>query len=50
MPEFIRRLITRYLDYTTRLHLKARFRTFDYKFLAAIVALVIGIVLVVRYF
>ncbi len=50
MPEFLRRIVARYFDYTTRHHLKARIRTFDYKFLAALVALAVAIVLVIKYY
>src|SRR3712207_8745887 len=49
MPDFFRRIVTKYLDYSTRYHLKARFRALDYKFLLALVALGVGLVLVVRY-
>ena len=48
MRDFFRRIVTKNLDYSTRYHLKARFRAIDLKFLAAIVALVVGIVLVLK--
>ena len=37
------------ISYTTRMHLKRRLRAIDYKFLGAIVALVLLTVLVLRY-
>ena len=48
MREFLRRIITKNLDYSTRHHLKARLRAIDLKFLAAIVALIAGIYVVLR--
>jgi hypothetical protein len=48
MRDFFRRILTKKLDYSTRYHLKARVRAVDYKFVAAIVALVIAIVLVLK--
>lgn len=50
MPAFLRRLITRYLDYSTRYHFKARLRNFDFKFLGAIVALGVALILVLKFY
>jgi hypothetical protein len=48
MPNFLRRFVTRYFDYSTRHHLKARLRNFDYKFGGAVVALAVVLVLVLK--
>ncbi len=48
MPNFLRRLITRYVDYSTRYHFQARLRNFDFKFVAAVVALGVALVLVLK--
>ena len=48
MRDFFRRIVTKNLDYSTRYHMKARLRAIDLKFLAAIVALGVGIVLVLK--
>jgi hypothetical protein len=48
MRDFFTRIVTKKLDYSTRYHLKARARALDYKFLAAIVALAIAIVVVLK--
>ncbi len=48
MREFFRRIVTKNLDYSTRYHLTARFRALDVKFLGALVALVVAIVLVLK--
>ena len=37
------------ISYSTRVHLKRRLRAIDYKFLAAIVALVLLTLIIVRY-
>jgi hypothetical protein len=37
------------ISYTTRTHLKRRLRAIDYRFLAALVALVVLTLLIVRY-
>ncbi|HEX8533064.1 MAG TPA: hypothetical protein VF662_02770 [Allosphingosinicella sp.] len=42
--------MTKNLDYSTRYHLKARLRAIDVKFLAAIVALAVAIVLVLKFY
>ena len=41
MLKFLERLISRKLDYTTRYHLKERYRSMDFKFLAAVAVLVV---------
>ena len=41
MLKFLERLITRRLNYTTRFHLKERFRSLDFKFLGAVLVLVV---------
>jgi hypothetical protein len=48
MRQKLRRLIEQNLDYSTRYHLKARLRAIDIKFVAAIVALIVGIYVVLR--
>jgi hypothetical protein len=50
MRDFFRRIVTKNLDYSTRYHLKARLRAIDVKFLAAIVALAVAIVLVLKFY
>jgi hypothetical protein len=50
MRDFFRRIVTKNLDYSTRYHLKARLRAIDLKFLAAIVALAVAIVLVLKFY
>jgi hypothetical protein len=48
-PEEQPPLRTPRISYSTRVHLKRRMRAIDYKFLAAIVALVLLTLLIVRY-
>jgi hypothetical protein len=48
MKNFLQRLIAKKLDYSTRYHLRARLRAFDYKFLGALVVLGIAIVAVLK--
>ena len=50
MRDFFRRIVTKNLDYSTRYHLKARLRAVDVKFLVALVALVVAIILVLRFY
>jgi hypothetical protein len=50
MRDFFRRIVTKNLDYSTRYHLKARLRSLDIKFLAALVGLMIAIFLVLRFY
>ena len=48
MRNFFRGLITKNVDYSTRYHMKARWRAIDLKFIAAIVALVVAILVVLK--
>ncbi len=48
MRDFFQRIVTKNFDYSTRHHLKARLRATDFKFLAAIVALIVAIVVVLK--
>ena len=48
MRGFFRRIVEKNLDYSTRYHLKARLRAIDVKFLAALVALFVAIILVLK--
>ncbi len=48
MKNFLQRLIANKLDYSTRHHLKARLRAFDYKFLAALAVLGVAILAVLK--
>ena len=48
MLNMLKRLVARRLDYTTRFHLRAGFRSLDYKFLGAVAALVVMILLAMR--
>jgi hypothetical protein len=45
MRDFLRR----HIDYTTRMHLKRRARSFDYRFLLAVIALAVAALLAIRY-
>ena len=48
MLKMLQRMIARRLDYTTRFHLMQRFRSLDFKFIGALAALVILILVVMR--
>ena len=48
MLKTLQRMIARRLDYTTRFHLMQRYRSLDLKFLAAVAALVVLILVVMR--
>ena len=48
MLKMLQRLIARRLDYTTRFHLMQRYRSLDFKFLAAVAALVVLVVVAMR--
>lgn len=48
MPNLLSRLITRYVDYSTRYHFKARLRSIDFKFVGAVVALGVALILVLK--
>lgn len=48
MRDLFRRLVAKKLDYSTRYHLKARLRALDFKFLAALIALFVAIILVLK--
>ena len=48
MLKKLQRLIARRLDYTTRFHLMERYRSLDFKFLGAVAALLLLILLVMR--
>jgi hypothetical protein len=50
MRNMLRRLVTKHFDYSTRHHMKARLRAIDIKFMAAIVALVVGIIVVLKFY
>lgn len=43
------RLAAPRLSYTTRVHLKRRLTSIDYRFIAAVIALVIATLVVIRY-
>jgi hypothetical protein len=45
-----RRVAAPRMSYTTRVHMKRRFAAIDFRFLAAVIALAIAAVLIVRYF
>lgn len=49
MFNFIRRLITKNVDYSTRHHMHARFQSTDFRFLGAVAAFGIVLLLVLRY-
>jgi hypothetical protein len=38
------------MSYTTKVHLKRRLASIDYRFIAAVIALVVAAVLIIRYF
>ncbi len=48
MPEPIKRLIRQKVDYSTRLHLKRKAQSIDFKFVAALAGLAAAVVMVVR--
>lgn len=50
LPEKKRRVPAPRLSYTTRVHMKRRLASIDFRFLAAVVALIIAAFLVIRYF
>ncbi len=43
------RFLRRRFDYTTRMHMKRRFQSVDYRFLAAVIGLAVLIGAAVRY-
>jgi hypothetical protein len=45
----MRNFLRRHIDYTTRMHFKRRARSFDYRFLLAVIVLAVAAVLAVRY-
>ena len=45
-----RRAVTPRMSYTTRVHMKRRLAAIDYRFLAAVIALAVAAVLIIRYF
>ena len=49
MRELIHRLLSPFMAYGERHHLARRLMSYDYRFLAAVVALIAAIVLVIRY-
>lgn len=48
MLKRLQRMIARRVDYSTRFHLMQRYRSLDFKFLAAVAALVVIILVVMR--
>ncbi len=50
MRNFLRRLINRKLDYSTRYHMQTRFQSLDFRFLGAVAVLVIAVLLVMRFY
>lgn len=49
MRNFFRRLIVRNLDYSTRHHLHNRLHSLDLRFIGAVIAFVVIILLVINY-
>jgi hypothetical protein len=49
MRELIHRLLSPFMSYGARHHLARRVRGFDYRFFGAVVAMIVAIVLVLRF-
>ena len=49
MRELIHRLLSPFMSYGTRHHLARRLRSFDYRFLGAVIAMIVAILLIIRF-
>jgi hypothetical protein len=49
MRELIHRLLSPFMSYGARHHFARRVRSFDYRFLAAVIAMIVAILLVIRF-
>lgn len=49
-PEKKKRVPAPRMSYTTRVHMKRRLASIDFRFLAAVVALIVAAYLIIRYF